>query len=211
MPHTRLSVLNIALLELGQTELRVLGAADPHEREIVMAAQWESCVRHVAERGYWNVIQKTESLTAFTPATPAPGFLHVIAKPSGWYRTMWVKASINDTREIEYLDEGAVWFTNYETVVARWIDQQALDDFYIPAWPELFVECVAYKLAARCAKRLTGSDEAAEKAETKLKTALKLAKATDAMNQPADNQSGNGSWVRSGRGGRYGSNGRSWR
>lgn len=204
MPHNRLSVINIALVELGQTELLSLGGPDPHEREIVLSAQWDSCVRHVAERGYWNVIQKTETLSAFTPATPAAGYLHVIAKPDGWYRTMWVKASMRDTTEIDYLDEGAVWFTNYQTVVARWIDQEALTDPYIPAWPELFVECVAYKLAARCAKRLTASDEAKKDAEKNLRDALLIAKANDAMNQPADRQDGNGSWVGAARGGRSG-------
>jgi hypothetical protein len=202
MPHTRLSVINLALLELGQTELPALGGLDPHEREIVMTAQWDSVVRIVAESGLWNVAQMTESLTAIVGATPAPGFEYVIAKPPGWYRTVWIKASILDRSEIIYLDEGAVWFTNYQTVLARWIDQTALADVYIPAWPESFVEAVAFKLAERCAKRLTGSDDARDKAEARYKRALSRAQAIDAMNQPhEDTGRSTGSWNAARRGG----------
>jgi hypothetical protein len=207
MPHDKRSIINLALLELGQTELPTLGLPSPHEREIVMAAQWDSCIRYVAERGYWNTFQKTESLTADPLATPSPGWTYVIYKPAGWYRTMWLKANHTDTTEIAYLDEGAVWFANYETVLCRWVDQEALADGYIPAWPETFVEAVAFKLAERCAKRLTGSDDARKEAERRFNKALSVAQSIDAMNQPyEDTGRSTGSW----NGARRGNTNRRW-
>lgn len=194
--HTRLSIYNAALGALGQSPLHTLNSSDRDrlQAQVAMDNVWESSKRFCLEQAFWNFAQKTEEFKADLTATPAPGYQYVIFKPHNWYRTMWLKLSINSTEEIDYLDEGQVWFTNFEAVIVRYLDGEAIQDEYIPAWSETFVNVVAQWMAHQTAITLTQSDTRKKQCADDFKMFLRMAKTMDVFNQPNQRRLP-GSWV----------------
>lgn len=207
MARDRLSVFNDTLLYLHQTPIATV--TDDCEARVTISAVWDEALRFVIEEGNWNFAQKTEALTYDNTLTPAPGFLYVIQKPALWYRTVWLKQSYNSYDEIEYLDEGAVWFTNYQTVVARWIDAAYIADDYIPAWPAAFVAAFIRQIAIRVGGHLTGGDSDLEQWKKDYKDAMTTARNFDLMQEPNVMARPPGLWRRA-MGSRYGSR-ENWR
>lgn len=195
----KLSLYNDTLRLLGQTKLA--SVSEEREARYILDDVWEPAKRYCLEQHFWNFAQKTETLTAATGATPAAGYTYVVFKPDDWVRSMWLKAHARMTDEIDYLDEGQVWFTNYDPVVCRYLSIEPIVDGMEPAWPELFASTVAAYMAYLTAKQITGSASEREAMRELYERELNNAASKDVFNEPYMMlDPGGGHWNKSRRG-----------
>lgn len=204
---TQLSIYNGALNIIGERKLASL--TEDREARYKLDDIWDNdLVDRVLQMGQWNFAARTIELTASPSITPSFGYQFGFDKPTDFIRTMAVAYDEYFKLPLTlYQDEASWWFADVETIYVRYVsnDIQYGNDFSL--WPFNFTEMVEHYIAYKVAPRLTGLDFDSDMLLAKWKMMLRDAKATDAMESPAEFLP-QGSWSRSRQGFRSGERGR---
>lgn len=199
---TQLALYNGALLHLGERRLSSL--SDETEARRSLDDVWDGGAyrQFLLEQGLWNFAIRTVELTYSPSITPSFGYRYGFDLPSDWVRTAGISGDEYFRNPLEYAPEQQYIFSDYETIYLRYVSNDTEYGYDMTAWPSSFTEWVKAHLAARIAKRVTGS---AAETERMLKIEGRLlieARSKDAMND-AISYPPSGSWARS----RYGNGG----
>lgn len=199
---SKLTVFNGALREIGERKLSSL--TENREPRRVLDSVWDNdFIRQCLSEGLWNFAMRTVELTYSPSVSPDFGYSRAFDKPEDWVRTASMSADERfATPLLQYNDEAGYWFADLDTIYVRYVSD---DDEYgsdLSLWSPKFTLFVETELAARAAKRITGSDSDAARIEKLARDRLRQARSVDAMNEPTK-FAPKGSWV-SARGGRGG-------
>lgn len=197
---SKLTVYNGALRECGERKLSSL--TENREPRRVLDSVWDNdFIRQCLSEALWNHAMRTVELTYSPSVSPDFGYRRAFDKPTDWIRTASMSGDERfATPLLEYNDEAGYWFADLDTLYVRYVSD---DDEYgadLSLWPAKFTQYVETELAARSAKRITGSDSEAAAIRKRADDALKKARSNDAMDEPTK-FAPQGSWV-SARGGR---------
>lgn len=197
---SKLTVFNGALREIGERKLSSL--TENREPRRVLDSVWDNdFIRQCLSEGLWNFAMRTVELTYSPSVSPDFGYTRAFDKPTDWVRTASMSADDRfATPLLQYNDEAGYWFADLDTLYVRYVSD---DDEYgadLSLWSPKFTLFVETELAARTAKRITGSDSEAAAIRKRADDALKKARSVDAMDEPTK-MIPRGSWVTA-RGGR---------
>jgi len=197
---SKLTVYNGALREIGERKLSSL--TENREPRRVLDSVWDNdFIKQCLSEGLWNFAMRTVELTYSPSLTPDFGYTRAFDKPTDWIRTASVSGDERfATPLLAYNDEAGYWFADIDTIYVRYVSN---DDSYgadLSLWAPKFTLFVETELAARSAKRITGSDSEAAAIRKRADAVLKKARSVDAMNEPTK-FAPQGSWA-SARGGR---------
>lgn len=197
---SKLTVYNGALRECGERKLSSL--TENREPRRVLDSVWDNdFIRQCLSEALWNHAMRTVELTYSPSLSPEFGYRYAFDKPTDWLRTASVCSDDRFTAPLlQYNDEAGYWFADLETIYVRYVSDDPEYGADLSLWPAKFTEYVETKLAAKSAKRITGSDSEAARIDKLAKDKLKGARSVDAMNEPTK-FAPEGSWVSS-RGGR---------
>lgn len=197
---SKLTVFNGCLREIGERKLSSL--TENREPRRVLDSVWDNdFIRQCLSEGLWNFAMRTVELTYSPSVSPDFGYSRAFDKPEDWVRTASLSADERfATPLLQYNDEAGYWFADLDTIYVRYVSD---DDEYgsdLSLWSPKFTLFVETELAARAAKRITGSDSDAARIEKLARDRLRQARSVDAMDEPTK-FAPTGSWV-SARGGR---------
>lgn len=200
----KLSVYNGALSILGERKLASLTENVPSRRKLDDV--WDNDMRErVLQHGQWNFAGRSVMLEASPSVTPSFGFQFAFDKPTDFVRTMQVAHDEYFNLPItRYSDEASWIFTDDEEIYFQYVSKDSQWGFDFALWPENFTEYVEHYLAYKVAPRLIGLDINKKELGRDMKRMLMEAKATDAMEGPAQ-FAPKGGWARSRQGFRSGS------
>lgn len=194
---SQLSVYQEALEHLGQRQLASITENVESRRTLDQA--WDTTVKFCLEQGFWKWAVRAVSMDNDDGVDTSFGFNYAFLKPDDWVRTYVL--SYNETFEPaldgdRYVDENNYWFTDADTLYAKYVSNHVGFGANAALWPETFSAYVALRLARRTCKRLTNDETLFER----LFKQERLAKA-DALSKDAIN-TGNrppppGTWVTS--------------
>lgn len=197
---------NEALTACGEQILSSVGEA--REARYILDQAWDAgAVDFCLEQGLWNFATRSIQIEYSESVEPPFGFSRAFERPEDFIRTVAVCSDeFFQSPLLEYIDEAGFWFANIDTLYLRFV---SIGDTYgndLSLWPRSFAKYVALHLASQIAPKLTQDKAKKEQIKLDLKMALRSAKAKDAMAEPATFPP-TGSWVRSRRGRRSGSDG----
>ena len=200
----KLSVYNGALTILGERKLASLTENRPPRHKLDDI--WDNDMRErVLQHGQWNFAARTVMLEASPSVTPSFGFQFAFDKPIDFVRTMQVAHDEYFNLPItRYSDEASWIFTDSEQIYFQYVSKDIQWGFDFSLWPENFTEYVEHYMAYKVAPRLIGLDINKKELARDMKHMLLAAKATDAMEGPAQ-FAPKGGWARSRQGFRSGS------
>jgi hypothetical protein len=195
MAASKLSIYQGALSILGERKLASL--TENVEARYKLDDAWDNdFVDRVLQMGQWNFATRTVELQASTSTTPSFGYQYAFDKPTDHKRTVGVASDEFFTNPLtSYSDEAQWWFADIETIYAKYVsnDSQFGGDYSL--WPPNFTKMAESFLAMEVAPRLTGLSVNDATLMQKWKIWLREAKASDAMESPAQ-FAPTGSWAR---------------
>ncbi len=196
----QLSIYNGALTILG--ERRLADLTENREPRYECDDIWDNdMVKRCLQMGQWNFAARSVELVANPSVTPAFGYQYGFEKPpADFLRTMMVCYDERFKMPItQYSDEAQWIFCDTEIIYLQYVssDLQFGGDYSL--WPPNFTEFVEHYLAYKVAPRISGLDLKERTMEAKFERALLKAKATDAMESPAQ-FAPQGGWANSRRG-----------
>ena len=190
---TKLTVFNLAIAMLGQTELE--SPDDVGELGDKLRAQWEPALELAFEKGAWDCA-KVRFILARHPEAPLFGYKYYYTVPPEVTRTLWV----SDTGEAndEYLDwepEPGKIATSAEALYLIGVSRAKFEQ--VGRWSHSLARYVATELALLAAPKI--NPPAAEGIGKERKKCLSDALGLDAVQGPKKRPR-MGSWSRAARG-----------
>ena len=193
---TKLGLFNAALIEIGQNVAADTG--EPVEAPRLLAAVYDDVVAECIAEASWNFAMETVRLDADTGVTPAFGYTEVFAKPTDWVRTVGVSQDeYFYYPEIHYYDDSNYLSADNSPLYVRYVSSDTGLGLDLTRWPAQFSRYVALVLADRIARRVTDDEQLLLRVEQEKEKQKKLAKNTDAMNEPNPKFAPPGSWTSS--------------
>lgn len=201
---TKLSIYNGALTVLGETKLANL--TENRSTRYKLDDVWDNSFRErVLQHGQWNFAARSAKMTFEPSAQPAFGYQYGFQKPDDFVRTMVVAHDEYFNRPItRYNDESKFIYADAEEIFVTYVSKDTQHGLDLSLWPENFVEYAEHYMAKKAAPRLVGLSISNKDIEDATARALREAKATDAMESPAQ-FAPKGGWARSRQGFRSGS------
>lgn len=196
----RLQIYNSALAWLNERRLATL--TENREPRRVLDDLWDEVVAHCFEAGVWNFAMRSVEIVASASVEPQFGYAHAFQQPDDMQR-FWQMAD-NERFEPQlqdFRDEAGFWYADVDPIWVRYVSNDPDYGMNIGAWPQMFCDYVAARLAFRGCARIAGNDgrlDALMKIERRAKD---QALSNDAMREPAARLP-MGSWASS-RGGDY--------
>lgn len=180
---TKLSVINAALVELGNERITDTGEDIKAARET--SAAWDQVVSECIASAHWNFAMETIKAVADTGVTPEFGYTEVFAKPADWVRTSAVSEDEYFTYPLlHYYDDANFWSTDVSPVYFRYVSNDTGLGLDLTRWPAKFTRFVSLELANRICLALTQNNALNEKIGRDRDKARKEAKNIDAMDEP---------------------------
>lgn len=182
-----------ALAHLGNAETE--SVRDETEARYWLSRIYSDSLLFCLRQGFWNFAMR--AVVIDSDVTPEYGYTYGFNKPSDWVRTYVLSESENyDPPLIDYHDQYDVWLTNVDPIYVRYV---SLTRGVNPTlFPSDYAEYVSAYLALKIYKKITGADEDACAAFSRLvvKRALSTAKGNDAIDQ-APGRYPQGAWASS--------------
>jgi hypothetical protein len=196
---SKLSVYQSALLVLGERKLSSLTEERAPRRRL--DSVWDDGgVKSCLQAGFWNFAMRAVELSYSPSITPAFGLRYAFDKPTDWVRTWMVSCDDRFTEELHgYEDEGAYWYADPDTIWVRYVSSDTSWGMDLSLWPENFTRYVEHYFAWRICKGTTGSNTDKETLGAEMLRLLKIARATDAMDETT-RFAPEGSWSKARRG-----------
>lgn len=162
------SILSTALIELGED--RITAADQDTERARIVNEVYEDERDALLEEHPWNFALGRAAL-ALLPDAPAFGFSHAHKLPSDFL------AVVSVTPDVEYQVEGDTVLSDEKVIYLRYVRRVEV----VGKMPPTFKSALATRIAARVAKKVTGSSAEKERMEALYKDRLRIAKSRDAQ------------------------------
>lgn len=174
---TRLGIWNGALLLLGETRLAT--ETEAREARYTIEDQYETVVKWMLERAYWNFALTREEFDS--AGTAVTGFQYKFEKPPEWVKTFIVSDNLESSHPvpIRYADEGGFWHADINPIQVIYVSLDLGTDETL--WPASFQYAAEAELAFRLAPKLAASR--AEEMKKLSKDALRDAKSQDALDE----------------------------
>lgn len=196
---TKLSLYNGALAVLGERKVTLAENREPrHKLDDIWDRRF---IDRVLRAGQWNFAMRAIEMIPDPSFTTSFGYQFAYQKPTDHVRTAGIcQDEYFNIPLTHYTVEAGVWYADIEPLYVRYVSNGNDYGGNLADWPSDFENFAEHYLAFHVAKRLTGYDRIGiDDLKEDLKGALKAAKNTDAMEQPARFQP-MGSWARSRRG-----------
>ena len=194
MAITKLRLYNDAGLLLTEEPLASLTESNKLRR--ALDAVYDAVLQQCLEEGFWNFAMRVASIDASAGIDPAIGFQNAFEKPEDWVRTY--RASDNERLDpplVNFNDEGGIWYADCDPLFVKFVSNSVNYGLDLTLWPESYANFVAYRLAHRVHKRVTGS-EPSDKFDREHKRARGMALSRDAADETVLLPP-RGSWVNS--------------
>ena len=181
---TQLFIFNESLGHLGERQLASL--SENREPRRVLDYYWAPTVSYALLQGLWRFARRTSQIDADnTIGPPQFGFNFLFEYPEDWVRTQIISTSPQlDPPLIQYRDEGGFIYANATPIYLSYISNDPQYGMNIGQWPENFADYIAWRLARLSCMRLTSDKERTEALKKDEDRARRVAKGTDAMNDP---------------------------
>lgn len=180
MASSVVDLCNMALDSLGQESILSAFPPDNNKRARACNGRYETARDAVLRAHRWNCASKRAVLTLLSDA-PAWGFDNTFQIPSDFIRF----ASLDDLGfifRIEGGDDGRVLVTNESEVNLLYVYRLKL----VPLMDEGLKECIAARLAAEIAYKLTGDKQIARDMYAVYKDKLAEAQYADSLESPIE-------------------------
>jgi hypothetical protein len=179
---TKLGIYNLALNNLG--EQKIASLAEAREPRRVLDDYYDGVVAYALEKGFWNFAMRSVMVDSSAADDPAFGFTFAFNKPSDWVRTYMLADNERFDPQIARLyDEGGLWYADCDPLYVRYVSDDSSWGMDLALWPESFAEYVAWRLAVRASKRITGNAPG-DDMKLEERRSLAFAKSKDAMDEP---------------------------
>lgn len=192
---TKLQLYNQALGMVG--EGRLLTVTDNRPERHKLDQIWdEDPIKQTLEETYWEFATRTLEWNYNSAIEPSFGYSRAFDKPSNFVRTValcsdeFFKAPL-----LEYQVEAGYWYCDLDTIYLRYVSDADNYGRDMSLWTELFRNCVAAKMAAELAIRLTKSQSMQDAMEKKYSKYVSDAKSLNAQEKPTQYLRP-GSWTR---------------
>ena len=198
MATSRLKLYNQALLLLGERSLSALTDNNEHRRSLDTAWDSGDIVDRWLSDGLWNFAIRTTERNYDAGIDPDFGYTHGFIKPSDWIRTAGVASDPYFNAPLtRYEDERGRWYSDLQVIYVSYVSNDSSYGNDLALWPEKFTAFCEHDLAWCIRARATSlSDEAERRLFQARDLALREARSSDAMNEPARFPP-HGSWSRS--------------
>jgi hypothetical protein len=196
---SQLTVYNDAL---GQLQARsIAGLTENREPKRVLDSYFPDAVRYCLEQGQFLWAKRVAQIDASTTIIPQFGYANAFSIPLDWVRTVLLSTQPTmDPPLKNYSEETGFWFADTTPIFAAYVSIDPQYGMNMGAWPEVFADFLATRLARKACLRLTGDKALLTQLIKDEEKAKRIAKGDDAMNDPPMPPP-MGSWVRSRRGG----------
>ena len=193
---TKLGLFNAALIELGHH--KVADTGENIEAARLLSTVYDQVVSECIAEASWNFAMETVKLDSDTGVTPNFGYTEVFAKPTDWVRTVGVSQDeYFYFPEIHYYDDSNYLSADNSPIYFRYVSNDTGLGLELSRWPAQFTRYVELALAKRIHRRVTDDDQVSLRLEQETEKQKKLAKNTDAMNEPNPKFAPPGSWTSS--------------
>lgn len=152
-------------------------------------------IKTCLQAGLWNFAIRSVQFDYDPSLEPAFGYTRAFQKPDDFVRLASLSSSEYFRPPLmDYQDGGGFWFANVDTIYVRYVSSDAAYGLDFSLWPPNFTRFVEHFFGHAICKRETGSTRDKESVEVDMSRWLKLAKGTDAAEEPVA-QLPSGSWA----------------
>lgn len=192
----QLSIYNGALLHCGERFLATL--TEQREPRRLLDRVWSSNgVITCLEMGQWNFAMRTVQIDYDPSIQPSFGYNRAFQKPADWVLTSGLcEDEFFRSPLLRYWDEANYWYSDLDTMYARYVSSDVNYGLNLNKWPESFREFVEAHFASKIILKLSNSEEEVKRVEALRLKFLKTAKSRAAMAEPTSFPA-QGSWSRS--------------
>ena len=139
----------------------------------------------VLEAGQWLFATRSSKFDYSPSVEPPFGYRYAFNKPTDWVRTTamcsdeYYRVPLN-----EMADEAGFWFSDLQTIYAKYVSNDAQYGKNLALWPPSFSMFAACHLARRIVPRIKNSKTSTDDIEAEMEKRLLTANSKDAMNGP---------------------------
>ena len=185
MTTTKLQIYNTALTEyLGTRKLASISEARSDRYDLDDA--WDAgLVDECLHAGQWKFATRVAQLSYNPSVTPSFGHTRAFDKPDDFVRLVALCSDeFYKSTLMEYEEEAGMWFCSLDDIYIKYVSNDNAYGNDMSLWPPNFVSYVAATLAAKKAKKITGSDKIRDDMMKLQRDALSDSLTTDAMAGP---------------------------
>jgi hypothetical protein len=182
MATTQLDIANLALTAIGTRNILSMDEQTKDARACKM--HYDDSRKSVLRLHPWNFAIKRAILNTVLSTAPTFGYTYAFPLPDDFSRVHTVydaDANVPLSKDA-YRVEGLTLVSDYSTLHLKYVS----DEQDVVKFDQLFVEAVAYHLAARICYLLTGSDSMKERLTIDLKSVMQKARFVDSVEDPSE-------------------------
>jgi len=185
MTADQLSIFNGALRIIGERKLASLTEAREPGR--VLNDIWtDGAVNYCLEQGLWKFAIRAVQIDYDAGISPAFGYTYAFDQPNDLVRIAGICSDEFFNNPLTaYVDEAGYWYSNLQTIYARYVSNDSIYGSNLSLWPETFKKFVEAYLALQMCERIVQNDEKLKNVMEIFKRRLSDALAKDAMKAPA--------------------------
>lgn len=183
LPSWKLLLYNGALGVLGED--KITSTEDRNPRRALDNVWDTGALDFVLESGEWTFAVRTQRIDYNPAIEPDFGFQRAFDMPDDCLRLVALSSDeyfLSRFTDRSYHCEGRLWYSDIDTIYARFVSNDAAYGADQSLWSPAFREFLEYHLAYKSCKRITRK-EPDDRMERKYRRMLSAAKGRDAMNQ----------------------------